>query len=269
MDGLSEKLDRLRRARTRAAPPAAAPPVSASATRATLAAIVGGADCDSSAGACWRIQRSFDEICPAHGLRREQFECRGWCRFTANDAEPTPLDWRRCIVVDIETGGLAGTPVFLVGAVALDTWPLQVEQWLVRDYPEESAILAALASWIAARDVWITFNGRSFDEPFLRDRAVVHRTSLPPVAAHWDLLHAARRRWRGTLPNCRLETLERHILQQSRVGDVPGADAPDLFHHFIKTGNARPLRGVVEHNQRDLVSSVRLAQLLTTHEAAT
>lgn len=268
MDGLSEKLDRLRRTRTRPAPRAEPAVASPSPPESTLAAVLGGVECDSLAGACWRIQRSFDEICPAHGLTRAQFERPGCCRFSVNDAESTLLDWRRCIVVDIETGGLAGTPVFLIGAVALDSWPLQVEQWLVRDYPEESAVLAAFADWVAARDVWITFNGRSFDAPFLRDRAIVHRATLPAAVVHWDLLHAARRRWRGTLPNCRLETLEQRILQEPRVGDVPGADAPDLFHHFIKTGNARPLRGVIEHNQRDLVSSVRLAQLLATAEAA-
>jgi uncharacterized protein YprB with RNaseH-like and TPR domain len=174
-----------------------------------------------------------------------------------NDAaQCCPAD--ACMVVDIETGGFAGTPVFLIGVVLLDRRPLTVMQLLARDYPEEEAILRKLAEYAATRTTWVTFNGKSFDAPFLQDRAVLHRVPLAPARQHVDVLHAARRRWRDTLPNCKLGTLETHILQRPRVGDVPSADVPLLFHHFVQTGNARPLAGVLEHNRLDLVSSVEL-----------
>ena len=140
----------------------------------------------------------------------------------------------------------------------LDRRPLSVRQLLARDYPEEEAILRALAETAAERDVWVTFNGKSFDEPFLRDRATLHRVPLTPPATHVDLLVAARRAWRGKLPNFKLGTLEQHILRRERIGDVPSCDVPDLFHHFIRTGNAAPLRPVVQHNQIDLVSATEL-----------
>ena len=56
----------------------------------------------------------------------------------------------------------------------------------------------------------------------------------------------------------RLETLEQHVLSRTRVGDVPSCDVPDLFHHFVRTRNAAPLRPVLEHNQLDLVSCAEL-----------
>ena len=165
--------------------------------------------------------------------------------------------------MDIETGGFSGTPVFLIGAIALDDWPPRVWQWLARDYPEERAILSAFAAWASQRPTWITFNGKSFDAPFLQDRAVVHRVALPAPVVHFDLLHAARRRWRAELPDCRLGTLEQHILRRTRIGDVPSGDVPELFHHFCRTGNARPLRPVLEHNRIDLVSCAELYLRLT------
>lgn len=165
---------------------------------------------------------------------------------------------RRALLVDIETGGLVGAPVFLIGVVRLDDDPPAVVQWLARDYREEQAILGRFAALANERDVWLSFNGKSFDEPFLRDRATLHRVVLPRPRTHVDLLHLARRRWRGEFPDCRLETLERCVLGRTRVGDVPGADIPDLFHHFMKTGNARPLRPVLEHNRRDLVACAEL-----------
>ncbi|MGE0480189.1 MAG: ribonuclease H-like domain-containing protein [Phycisphaerae bacterium] len=179
--------------------------------------------------------------------------------FTLAPSEPgNRVLLRRALLVDIETGGLAGAPVFLIGVVRLDDDPPAVVQWLARDYREEQAILARFAALADERDVWLSFNGKSFDEPFLRDRATLHRVALARPRTHVDLLHLARRRWRGDFPDCRLETLEHRVLGRKRVGDVPGSDIPDLFHHFMKTGNARPLRPVLEHNRRDLVACAEL-----------
>ena len=171
---------------------------------------------------------------------------------------PAPCDPAQTMVIDIETGGFSGTEVFLIGVVPLDLRPLRVVQWLARDYPEEAGILHAVTDLARRRNTWVTFNGKSFDEPFLRDRAAVHRVPWTPPSDHIDLLHHARRHWAGDLPNCKLQTLEQHLLGWQRVGDVPGSDIPDLFHHFIRTQNAAPLRPVLEHNQLDLISCTEL-----------
>jgi len=220
-----------------------------------VADVLGGRELPHAAGACWWISRTFDEPSAA---------APSWCEV---DPALVPesaaegrvrFDWARALVVDIETGGFAGTPVFLIGVIALDQRPLTVQQWLARDYAEEQAILGSLAEFAAERDHWISFNGKSFDVPFLADRARIRRVPLRPPAAHLDVLHLARRRWRGAVPDFRLVTLEEQILGRHRVGDVPSRDVPDLFHHFIRTGNAAPLRPVIEHNQSDLVSVTEL-----------
>jgi uncharacterized protein YprB with RNaseH-like and TPR domain len=175
---------------------------------------------------------------------------------------PVPLAPRRCILIDIETGGFAGTPVFLVGIVPLDARPAYVRQFLARTYAEEEALVHVLAELGRTRDTWISFNGKCFDEPFLRERAARYRVALTPPALHVDLLHHARRRWRAALPNCRLQTLERSVLGWLRLGDVPSSDVPDLFHHYLCTGNVAPLRPVLEHNQLDLICCTALLHRL-------
>jgi uncharacterized protein YprB with RNaseH-like and TPR domain len=177
------------------------------------------------------------------------------------------LDTQRAMVIDIETGGFAGTPVFLIGVVELGRRPLRVRQWLARDYPEEKAILRRFAAAAEERDHWVTFNGRSFDGPFLQDRCVLHQVPLAAPAVHVDVLHAARRAWRGVVPDFRLRTLEQHMLGRERIGDVPGADIPDLFHHFVRTGNAAPLAPVLEHNRLDLLATVELFGRISTAAA--
>lgn len=230
MCALRDELDALQ---LRAAPAPATR--SDDAPAATLDALLGGNAEDFDGHTCWVIRTAVD-----HAIA-------GAAADIAAGA----------LVVDIETGGFSGTPVFLIGALVVDRAPAVV-QLLARDYPEEAGILNGFARLATRHGAWVTFNGKSFDEPFLRDRATLHRIALPAPHTHMDILHAARRRWRGQLPDFRLPTLERHILGRARVDDLPGSDVPDLFHHFIRTGNARPLCGVLEHNRLDLLAALEL-----------
>ena len=216
----------------------------------------------NAGGICWYYKTLASDVCPELSVDRDALHApRRWTGANRQRHETAAGD---AFVFDLETGGLSSsTPAFLIGAMALDEWPLTVHQWLAADYPEEAAVVRAFAEWIAQRRTWISFNGKSFDEPFVRDRGVILRTPMPPADAHLDLLHAARRRWKGELPNCRLQTLEQHILNRKRHGDVPSADVPDLFHFACATGNLRPLTGVLLHNQIDLVSCVELYLHLT------
>lgn len=231
--------------------------------------VLGGAPATAGRGCYWRIDTPFTAVGAASSLAAWP---TGFAWGAAGETRDV-LDPRRTMLLDIETGGLAGAPVFLIGVVLADQQPLRVRQLLARDYPEEETILRAVAELTAERDMWVTFNGRSFDEPFLRDRATVHRVPLTPPRVHVDLLHAARRAWRHRVPDCRLVTLEQHILRRPRVGDVPSCDVPDLFHHFMRSGNAAPLRPVLEHNRLDLVSCaellVRLAGTDPRHDGGT
>jgi hypothetical protein len=230
MCALRDELDALK-CRAITAPPA--PPDGAPA--ATLDALLGGSAGNFDGRTCWVIRTAVG-------------------RTLADAAASVDAG---TVVVDIETGGFSGTPVFLIGALLVDC-QAEIVQFLARDYPEEAGVLSGFTALAGSRGVWVTFNGKSFDEPFLRDRATRHHIALPAPREHVDVLHAARRQWRGQLPDFKLATLERHILGRARVDDVPGSDVPDLFHHFIRTGNARPLRGVLEHNRLDLLASLEL-----------
>ena len=65
---------------------------------------------------------------------------------------------------------------------------------------------------------------------------------------------------------CRLSTLERTLCGFEREGDVPGFEIPNRYFRYVRTGDARPLEGVLEHNRLDLLSlallTARAAQLV-------
>jgi uncharacterized protein YprB with RNaseH-like and TPR domain len=163
------------------------------------------------------------------------------------------------LLVDIETAGLTAAPLFLVGALSLAPDGLTLTQYFARGYEEEAALLDAFCRSLASCRMVVTFNGDSFDLPYLRDRAIYHRLPPPIFPDHLDLLPAARRTFRGTVPNCRLQTLEQHVCRRRRAGDVPGDVIPQLYHDFVRTGSWPLLLPVFHHNALDLLT---LAELL-------
>ena len=109
---------------------------------------------------------------------------------------------------------------------------------------------------------YISFNGKSFDIPYISERAAYYGMPVNLNQPHFDLLHFSRRRWAGSLPNVRLSTLERQILGISRAVDIPGSLVPEFYEAFLRTGNCGPLVPIVDHNRQDLISLGFLLQTL-------
>lgn len=202
---------------------------------------------------------------------------------------------QRTMYLDLETCGFAGSTVFLVGLVHHTPRGLVLTQLLARNYAEEKAMLESLWQIAAGHDVLVTFNGKSFDWPVVHDRSTLHhlgraahessrfgsqaiphptlpgvstwpherpgleRGDLRPHLQHYDLLHHCRRRWRGTLPNCRLQTLERFICGRWRHGDIPGHLIPQAYHDYVRTGDTRRMHSILHHNALDLVTLLQLS----------
>ena len=170
---------------------------------------------------------------------------------------------------DTETTGLAGgtgTRAFMIGAADLVDGQLRVRQLLTTTLAAEQAMLETFARWLAPGTVLVSYNGRSYDAPLLKARYRLARLPCPVAPlAHLDLLHPARRRWRGRWENCRLATIEHRVLGVVREDDLPGSEAPRAWRDYLNGGPATDLRRVLAHNHTDVRS---LAQLLA-HLAAT
>lgn len=166
----------------------------------------------------------------------------------------------RVLLLDLETSGLAGSAVLLAGLLTIEPDCVRVRQFLARSYPEEPAVIAEAAAAVAAALLLVTYNGKSFDVPMLADRASRHGVTWRPPPAHLDLLHHARRAYRGRTPNCRLVTLEWTVCGRRRFGDVGGRDIPGLLHRFTRDGDPSAVIPVLHHNALDLVT---LAELLS------
>jgi uncharacterized protein YprB with RNaseH-like and TPR domain len=176
-------------------------------------------------------------------------------------AGPDPLRGPRDGVCffDIETTGLSSsTYAFLCGLMFLEGERLIVEQLFARDYDEERGVMMYLRKRLADFLTIVTYNGVTFDIPFIRARMAVNRLEFEENFSHLDLLQSARRVYSGLLDNCRLGTVERHLRGVGREGDILGGEIPEAYHDFVRTKRAEVMERVLYHNRMDLLALVIL-----------
>lgn len=178
-------------------------------------------------------------------------------RHISGDVPAASPNLKRALFLDAETTGLAGgtgTYAFLVGVGHLEADHIVVRQYLLPDFIYEWLLLKHLDQALRQFDFTVSFNGKSFDIPLLKNRYILNRmVSVLAEMPHADMLHAARRIWRRRLPACDLQTLETHILNIHRAGDIPGEAIPHIYFEFIRKRNTLLLREVLEHNFHDVV----------------
>jgi len=210
----------------------------------------------AAAGTVW----SCDDDSPASGAAPPVDELAALARFfggvgaAAAHEPPASAD---ILFVDTETTGLAGgtgSLAFLIGCAWWEGPRLRTRQLFLPGPGREGPLLAALAELAAPFRAVVTYNGRGFDLPLLRTRALLGRRPDPlGHLASWDLLFAARRLWGRRLPDCKQPTVESHVCGFARdPDDVPGALIPPLYFRWLRHGEAEPLAGVLAHNRRDL-----------------
>lgn len=164
------------------------------------------------------------------------------------------------LFIDTETTGLmggTGTVSFLIGIGYFNNEEFVVEQYLMRDYDEETAMLTDIKSILKSHNIVVSFNGKSFDLPLIQSRLILNRLKMPGFNIHVDLLHSARRLW-SFLDSCSLNSLEENILDYERIDDIPGHLIPGLYFEFLENKDLMQLVPILEHNRYDILSLVTL-----------
>ncbi len=141
------------------------------------------------------------------------------------------------VLIDIETLGMFQRPIILLGLARVHGAEIRVEQYLLRRIDEEPAALAGLLAHLRGRRAFVTFNGRTFDIPYIRERLAYYGIRANLDGPHFDVRHFSRRAWRDCVPDCKLTTLERCFFGIEREDDVPSAMVPEFYESYMRTGN--------------------------------
>jgi len=174
------------------------------------------------------------------------------------------------LYLDTETTSLsggAGVLVFLVGVGRFEADAFVVRQLFMRDPSEEPAMLDELEGLLREADGVVSFCGRTFDAPRVRDRFLFQDRPEQEGALrelpHLDLHPPSRRLFGHRLPDNRLRTLEESELGFTRSDDLPGSECPEAYFAYQR-GVSNRIPEIMEHNLHDVLSLVMLEARLAS-----
>ncbi len=166
-----------------------------------------------------------------------------------------------CLVVDLETAGFrnSGQPIVVLGMAYCDGSEMVTDLTLVRTPFEEKSALEKCMGHMSEKRL-ITFNGKTFDCGYLRERGLTHliREKLP--LDHIDMMEIYRRHAkRQGYPQHRLQTYERMEFGFRRselpVPEIPASRIPESYWRFILGKDENDIPRILYHNQLDLITT--------------
>lgn len=168
--------------------------------------------------------------------------------------------------LDIETTGLSSkyNEVILIGLLCIENDEVYITQFFADNISEEYELLSKFNKFINSFSTVITYNGGTFDLPFLKKRLdfykIVHNIY---DLSHIDLLKLVRKnKDLLELKNCKLKTVERY-LNIYREDTISGRESIDLYKSYEYTKDQHKKNIILKHNYEDILY---LPQLLSIYD---
>jgi uncharacterized protein YprB with RNaseH-like and TPR domain len=155
----------------------------------------------------------------------------------------------RTVILDIETTSLEADAGTIVSAGLMSDVG-RGEYLEAKRTSDEKALLLKLVMRLESYDVMVTWNGRSFDVPFLTTRLMIHELDPRPILrkSHIDLADVVKSRLRLTF------TYLDHVcdfFQIDRKKGPMGLDVPHLYVRALE-GDRKAAASIREHCLDDL-----------------
>ena len=177
-------------------------------------------------------------------------------------------------VFDIETTGL-----FHSRDCIINTGFCSPQGDVVQDFTEnpadEKRVVEASLARIAQADAVITYNGDTFDLPFLLRRAQKYGLcERLPLLWSVDLYRWLKKYWppAPAMKSMSQKAVEEALgLAERRSDEIPGGDCIPLYNYYLQTGDENAKQTILLHNADDVRQLARIAwkcSFLPYHEIA-
>ena len=167
--------------------------------------------------------------------------------------------------VDIETTGLSASSsgIYLIGAAFHRQMEWHIRQWFADSLSAEQDILRDFFEFLKEFRVVVTYNGDSFDLPFLEHCA--EQYSIPfsrESFESFDLYRKARPLKKLlSLENLKQSTIE-EFLGIEREDHTSGKDMIPVYQSFLETRDETLYHDLLQHNESDIRSLPCMLALL-------
>ena len=181
-------------------------------------------------------------------------------------AEATPYFSEASLFLDIETTGFDAKkqPIYLIGTAFCREDQLHVVLYFAETPDAEADILHAFLDQLAHYRAIITFNGDTFDIPFLQKRCEKYGIPMEKLAntATLDLLKSVRRHKKLLhLTHCSQKSVEA-FLGIEREDTYDGGQLIEVYRRYAKQPNEADEALLLRHNLDDVCGMALLLPML-------
>ena len=171
-------------------------------------------------------------------------------------------------VLDIETTGLSGSRgrVILIGLLTYTGSGVRITQFLAENHYEECKVLDAAMDFIESEGIGylITFNGQSFDVPFINARLDANFTGRSLCLYDLDLYRLLKLSTdlRSRIGSLSQKSVENYYgILDDRGDTITGRESVIMFEEYALTGNSTLEKIILTHNREDVLHLNRLMYL--------
>ncbi len=178
---------------------------------------------------------------------------------------------KKVCMFDIETTGLSPLKSFtyLIGINTFKDGCWQILQLFNDDGKSEPEMIRTLHSILEDMDVLISFNGETFDIPYIEKRTQsIEKAFHISLTNHFrdtksfDILKDIRPyKFALGLPNLKQKTIEKYI-GLNRVDMYNGGQLIDVYLGYLSAGDERSRRLVLQHNRDDMEGMIYITCML-------
>ncbi len=162
----------------------------------------------------------------------------------------------RCVVFDIETMGLAPWKDMIVNAGFYEPETGELIQYFAESPADEINLISDTLNTLGSYDVVVTYNGDSFDLPFVTTRAKKYRlTDSLPRFWSIDMYRWLRSYWPQAkmMRSLRQKAIEIALgFADDRTDEIPGGECISLYNRYLMDGSEEPKELILLHNADDV-----------------
>lgn len=169
------------------------------------------------------------------------------------------------VFFDIETTGFnkkKDSVILITYGIFLDNKRFLLKQYFCENLDEEKEILIGFIKDINNKNIFCSYNGISFDEPFIVNRML--KFNLMPIyfKEHIDL-YAMIRPYYKTLgiDRCNLKTVEK-FLGVKRKDKIDGGISVELYEDYLESNSEELKEIIMLHNYEDVLYLPRIFNLI-------
>lgn len=159
-------------------------------------------------------------------------------------------------IFDIETTGLTPLSSMIISASFYDTRTKELVQLFSESPADEKEVIRKALEILASLDAVITFNGKSFDLPFLKARAKRYGLNAQ-LQTLWniDVYLWLKKYWpmAGRMASLRQKAVEEALgLAPDRTDEIDGAECIRLYTRYLQLRDQKDKEKILLHNGDDV-----------------